>query len=317
MRRLSWMVPLVAFGSMAAAQTPAPATPGDSLLAAGSIAAAESTYYARARARPRDPDARFALGRYLAARGAPRVGAVLLEEARQFGADARVVARELAPLYATLGDYKALATLPASPLNNGARAQAAWLVTHASVVAASDGTADSVIVAYRTGSSATVLGRVTLRIGGRPVEAIIDPRRSGIAIRQHAVAPGHLHRFPAAPDEPVSALIDTLMLGGMVMINVPVTIEQGPDSTTATIGLEALRRFAPTFDPRAGRLTLRMGGSVAKRGEGQRIATLTTGGDIRMLEGRRFLSIALPMVSARLRSQRWTLDSKRGAIVIE
>ena len=52
---------------------------GDSLLAEGRLASAESAYYAAARARPRDPVARTALGKFLAARGGTRAGAVLLE----------------------------------------------------------------------------------------------------------------------------------------------------------------------------------------------------------------------------------------------
>src|SRR5437870_2911921 len=70
---------------------------GDSLLAAGRLVSAESAYYATARANPRDPIARAALGRFLAARGATRVGAVLLEEARQFGGDSAAIARALLP----------------------------------------------------------------------------------------------------------------------------------------------------------------------------------------------------------------------------
>ena len=59
----------------------------DTLLIAGRIFAAESLYYVAVRRGPRDPAARLALGRYLAQRGALKVGAVLMEEARYFGGD--------------------------------------------------------------------------------------------------------------------------------------------------------------------------------------------------------------------------------------
>ena len=59
----------------------------DTLLIAGRIFAAESLYYIAVRRAPRDPVARLALGRYLAQRGALKVGAVLMEEARYFGGD--------------------------------------------------------------------------------------------------------------------------------------------------------------------------------------------------------------------------------------
>src|ERR1051325_8633618 len=87
---------LVAAAMPAAAQR---ANGADSLLAAGNLVGAESSYYASVRVRPRDPQARRQLGRFLAERGALRVGAVLLEEARQFGADPATGARDLVPLH--------------------------------------------------------------------------------------------------------------------------------------------------------------------------------------------------------------------------
>src|SRR5689334_21837989 len=82
---------------------------GDSLFRRGRVFAAESAYYDAAKQAPRDPAARLALGRYLAARGALRIGAVLMEEARFFAGDPKTVGAELAPVYARLGDYRSLA----------------------------------------------------------------------------------------------------------------------------------------------------------------------------------------------------------------
>src|SRR5918992_5185085 len=80
----------------------------DNLLRVGRMFAAETLYYYAVRRAPRDPVARLALGRYLAARGALRVGAVLMEEARYFGGNAKEIGAYLAPVYARLGDWKAL-----------------------------------------------------------------------------------------------------------------------------------------------------------------------------------------------------------------
>src|ERR687896_2075315 len=118
-------------GLAAQAATRVPTAPGDlaradALLKSGRVEAAEALYYREARRRPRDPAARLALGRYLAARGATRIGAVLIEEARFFGANPAVAALHLAPLYARLGDYKALALLPAAPVSAAERARAEW-----------------------------------------------------------------------------------------------------------------------------------------------------------------------------------------------
>jgi hypothetical protein len=80
----------------------------DSLLQSGVLMRAESLYYAAVRARPSDPNARQALGRYLVSRGAPRVGATLLEEAIRFGGDKPAIERELAPIYLATGEFHSL-----------------------------------------------------------------------------------------------------------------------------------------------------------------------------------------------------------------
>ena len=133
---------LTALTALAAPARPLPAQwgfwPADSLLAAGHLFAAESAYYAASRARPRDPVARAALGRYLAARGATRVAAVLLEEAQFFGGDSAALARVLAPLYARMGAYGALDSLRPSVLGVAERKRVKWLARHAPEVRLGD-----------------------------------------------------------------------------------------------------------------------------------------------------------------------------------
>src|SRR5262245_51831706 len=101
---------------------------GDSLLAAGALARAESVYYGMARIRPRDPTVRWALGRFLFARGATRVGTTLLEESLQFGGDPVLVGRDLARSYLQIRDFAPLAKLAAASPAQRQRAQ--WLTTH-------------------------------------------------------------------------------------------------------------------------------------------------------------------------------------------
>jgi Flp pilus assembly protein TadD len=110
----------------------------DSLLDRGRLDRAESLYYAAVRVRPRDPAARWALGRFLAERGAQRVAVTLFEESLQFGGDAKLVSADLAPLYLALGDFHSLAKLPASPLSGGEKSRAAWLETHPTRLIAPD-----------------------------------------------------------------------------------------------------------------------------------------------------------------------------------
>lgn len=286
---------------------------GDSLLAAGNLAAAESAYYAATRAKPRDPQARRQLGRFLAERGALRVGAVLLEEARQFGADAATIARDLAPLYRALGDYRALSTLPSTPLSAGERAQAVWLVDHPPAIEG----ADSATIAYRPAVDATTLGRVVLTIDNRSVEAAIDPTRRGIVIDPRATVAARVRRFPARADGSIPAVADSVRFGALKLVNAAVRLDSLPPRVDAIVGIDVIQRFAPSFDPRTGRATLRPTGTVEASMPGVRIPTLTSASDVRVVQAGRLTPISAPNFASLLRTKRWTLDGKRGAIIIE
>jgi len=89
-----------------------PRTRADVLLDSGLWPQAEEAFYAQASARPRDPVARAALGRYLAMKGAVMPGTVLIEEAMQFGLDSALGRRLLRPWRSVL-DARSVATLPA------------------------------------------------------------------------------------------------------------------------------------------------------------------------------------------------------------
>src|SRR5690349_21020248 len=169
--------------SQASAQFVGGVLQADSLLASGRVQAAESLYYASSSSRPRDAVARAALGRYLAARGALRIGAVLLEEARLFGGDTTSIARALAPIYSSLGDYRALATLPHSPLSKAERDRVRWLVGHTSVLEFPD-SVDS--LHYRPVTDGSGIGVVTIGIGDQQIDAVIDPRVAGVVLRGKA-----------------------------------------------------------------------------------------------------------------------------------
>lgn len=288
-------------------------TKGDSLLAAGNLSAAESAYYAAARVKPRDPQARRQLGRFLAERGALRVGAVLLEEARQFGADAATIARDLVPLYRALGDYRALSTLPSTPLSAGERAQAVWLVDHPPAL---EGT-DSATVVYRPPADGATLGRMVLAIDNRSVEAAIDATRRGIVIDPRASLASRVRRFPARADGSIPAVADSVRFGALKLVNVPVRLDSLPARVDAIIGIDVIQRYAPSFDPRSGRVTLRPTGTVDATMPGVRIPTLTSASEVRVIQAGKLTPISAPSFASLLRTKRWTLDGKRGAIIIE
>lgn len=306
-------IPIVLAAASLAHASPirAQAATADALLRAGHLAAAESAYYAISDARPRNPGARAALGRYLAGRGAVRVGAVLLEEARQFGGDPAAIGRELAPLYRRLGDYHALATMPASPLTRGERAQAVWLVSHAPSVAGPD----SVVVALHPAEAAVSLGRVELRVGGSTLDADIDPRGGGITL-DDAWRPRTVAVFGG--DRRIARLgaVSSLALGDLVLGHVPVRFAALGARDRAVIGLDVLARFAPHAEPHAGQLVLHRSGEPPAGTAGERLPTFTDQEGVRVLDDGRWLPLTDPQILDRLRRSEWSLDAARGALVL-
>ena len=307
-RLVSWAFVCLALISIApSAQGQWGVWPADSLLASGQLDAAEAAYYAAARAKPRDPVARAALGRYLAARGATKVGAVLIEEARFFGGDSASLAEVLAPLYLRLGDFAALASLRPLVLTPAHRRRAIWLADrppHASLK-------DSVVVlSYRPIGNGDGLGTLVLRLGRAEVPAVIDPRVTGLVLP--AALRDQLRTFGRERDLTV-AVADAARLGGVTFSNVPAAIT--PDDK-ARIGFDVLAAYSPTFDPAKGIIMLRRVDRRAPPVAGQRIPVLYDANGVRLLLAGRWQPTSLAIPAMMLATRPWMWDGKRGAIVL-
>lgn len=280
----------------------------DSLLAEGRLAAAESAYYAATRQRPRDPQARAALGRYLAARGGVRAGAVLLEEAQFFGGDSAALARALVPMYLRLGDYRALSELRPNVLSGAERRRAGWLATRKTEARLRD---TVVLMSYRPMGDGGGLGTVTLRIGRAELPAVIDPRLSGL------VLPSTMSRdvrgFGAEGRRTVAAA-DTIRIGTVAFSNVPVML--GSPDEAVRVGFDVLAPYYPAFDPVKGILTLRRVDRRAPRLAGPRIPALYDADGMRLLIGGRWQSSTASMPAMLLATRRWMWDWKLGDVVL-
>lgn len=291
----------------------------DSLLRRGMLDRAEAEYYAAARARPRDPDARFALGRFLASRGAFRIGATLLDEAMQFGYDKRAAGAALAALYMDMGEYSSLERLPVSPLTAGEREQVQWLVAHPSKVQAPDST---VLAAFARASGDGFLGALRMRIDGRPVVAMVSPRSGcGVRLADTSAIVRRLHRFPSGgggASRSTPAAADSIGFGRMTITNVPVRVETLRDGVEAIVCFGLLDRYAPTFDARAGLVTLHLAGIAPPAATASTVfPILNVDGQYAVPEGGGWAPIVLPQVSSMLRDRRWTFDPRRGQLAID
>ncbi len=287
----------------------------DSLLQIGALFPAESIYYAAVRARPRDPIARWALGRYLVSRGAPRVGATLFEESLQFGGEPAIVGRDLAAAYLSIGDYAQLATLASATADERQRAK--FLAAHSSRVVAPE---SSLVATFLPSDDSATIGRVTIRVNGHTLDAAVSARVQGILIADTSSVARSLHIFGAPRSQvgrsPVLASADSVAIGRLTMLGVPVVIDRLARRAGATIGLDVLARFAPTFDPAAQRMTLHAGGTVP-RVNGQRFEILMTPSDVRVARAGGWSSVSLAPILQLLGRHRWTLDTRRGQLVVE
>lgn len=286
----------------------------DTLLIAGRVFSAESLYYRAVRMDSHDPAARLALGKYLASRGALRVGAVLMEEARYFGADQAEVARALAPVYEALGDYAALASLPASPLPYAERARAEWLGEHPPATAGPD----SASADYRV-SDSHLLGQVVLRLGADSVVAAIDARVHGLVLDPAWIDRREIRRFAsrgARSAADVAGVALAVRLGAFTLTNVPVRFEQQHTRDGAVLGLDVLAALAPTFDPLNGHMLLRRSGVVVASMPGFHIPTMVTERGVFVVKTETVFPIGHPDVQQYLRHARWTLDAQNGQVIV-
>jgi hypothetical protein len=312
--------------AVAVAAAPAPAQNyigrADALLRQGQIFKAETLYYYAARSEPRNANPRLALGRYLASRGALRVGAVLLEEARFFGGDRKVIAQHLAPLYARLGDYRALSALPNSPLDYAERTRAEWLSEHE---AATTGP-DSVTIALVSGG-VSPLGQIRITIGADTLLATIDVAVTGLVLDTSWVSRKGVKVFRSSSEPNVrNAAGVALAVGlgganGLVRSGVPVSFAPTAHAGAARIGLDVIEDFAPTWTrsgPSGGTIVLRKAGKApVPSPTAERIPILIREHDVTLVRLGGSMSSLASQASQGALANRWTLDVRHGEIVVD
>jgi hypothetical protein len=290
----------------------------DSLFQRGILERAESLYYGAARSRPRDPAARLGLARYLAGRGSARVAISLFEEALRFGGDTMQISSDLAPLYLGLWQYRSLLGLRSSAVSVAERDRARWLGSHPTRLIAPD---SLITVFYQPlADNSGRLGRMSIRVNGRTVDAVISVTTNGVVLSDSVATATRLRRFAghyargAASSLDDIAVADSIGMGRMKLTNFPARVAQM--TTPAIIGTDVLGKLAPTFDPGTGRMVLRITGTVPSGLPGDRVPTWSTTTDLKLLQANGWISIAQPQVTQMLIGRIWTLDAKRGQIVL-
>ncbi|MBI2796556.1 MAG: hypothetical protein HYX65_07635 [Gemmatimonadetes bacterium] len=288
----------------------------DALIERGQLFAAESVYYGAVKGRPRDPWARLNLARHVMARGAARVASALYEEARFFGADPRLFVGELAFAYERAGQWRALVTMPGSTLPRGEVRRAEWMQAHA---AAARG-ADSTSVAWVPARDDTVaVAAIGATIGADTATLFADPLVRGVVVDTAWLRRPAVRVFTDGGTAPRAsatvAVIDSLAIGGLRLVNVPARVAPQPRARGIRVGLDWLGDRGATFDPGAGRIVLRRTPGDARTIPGARVPTVhTADGLCLVLDG------LVPFAGARaitmLGARRWTVLGARGEIAV-
>ncbi|MFL5562783.1 MAG: tetratricopeptide repeat protein [Gemmatimonadaceae bacterium] len=287
----------------------------DSLMRRGRVFAAETLYYYAVHRTPRDPAARLALGRFLAARGALRIGAVLMEEARFFGGDPKTVGTYLAPVYARLGDYKALSALPGSPLPYAQRARAEWLADNQPSIAGPD----SAVVVLLPADSGS-LGVIDLVIGGDSVQASIDPRVQGMSLDTAWLHRKSVKRFASTFDNDwrnLSGVALSVGVGPFTLTNVPTSFAPTGDAARARVGLDFIAQLAPTLDPIGHTMLLRKSGRIENSTPGERIPTLSYPGGLWLIQRDGIWPLGGTNASTTIGTRPFTLNARKGELILD
>jgi hypothetical protein len=285
--------------------------PADAAIARGRLDIAEQELFSVSMRAPREPSARGALGLFLASRGQLKAGAVLLEEARQFGGDAGAIDARLARIYPWYGAWNLVSMLPSARLFDPAENdRARWLAAH-------QGTAngpDSVVVRLEPNEAAG-FGRIALNIGGTIVPADIDPNVDGVVLPAGTDVLGSTQLFGTLRSGGVTlGAAYSVSIGALTLTNVPVRIDAGGH---ARIGFDVLSPFTPTFDAPAEHLTLRQHGAAPMGAESFAFVLGFPGIRIAARPSLPLVPIESAAGRAALRGARWTFNLRRGVVTLE
>lgn len=290
-----------------AAQDVRPTAPSaaDVAISQGRLSDAEQLLFAASSRSTHEPSARGALGLFLASRGRFRIGAVLLEEARQFGGDAAVIDARLARIYPWLGDWTAIAALKHYATSGPENDRARWLANHAPAHRG----ADSAKIAMEPNEMAG-LGRIEIMIGRTRLLVDIDPNVGGLVLPSNPDVTGESQQF-GMRDSATVAVVREFSIGAIRFSNIPAKLSP---NAHAAIGLDVLAALMPAFDAGAGSLTLRQK-PVVVSGESLPILLSFPGMRVVAREGQSPAALESAAGRAALRGMRWTLDVRHGAII--
>jgi hypothetical protein len=288
-------------------------SPAEVALSTGNLDDTERALYTAARRAPRDAAARGALGAWLASRGALRIGAVLLEEARLFGGEPTVIAARLEHVYSWLHDWHSLAALPGSSFSPAEKKRAQMLADLGTDTQGAD-TVQVTFAPLEVGG----LGRVPMLIGRDTLWGEVDPQVEGLVLPGLGRGAGLIDVMGEDRRGQV-AIVRELSLGTLTLRNVPARVDPSLGTGRARLGFDVFASLAPTVDARARVVTLRRAGKVGEPESATALPMLLGFPGVRLAvrRGEPLAPIASPAGRMALRGHPWTVDVRRGTIWVD
>ncbi len=313
---------------------PPPPSRAESLFAQGRLRAMEETLYADVARAPRAPEARGALGRYLASRGRFTIAEVLFAEALRFGADTATVAQALM----TIAAYRPEIDRRRIP---GLRLPAAERERERARLASRAGDPDDVpatvpaTVPFTFHTDGRTLGAFVIRGRAGERRAVIDPRVEGITIARADDAALQPQRFAGQRERPSTAgeplLLPEVWIGECRIGGLAARVDPALPADEVRVGMDVVWTLELQFDEQLSTVTVPAAVSAAvpaaARAAPQAAPASAAVEQIPFAlgfpglwlvpqVGRPPVAIESPAARTLLRGARWHLDPRQSTVVV-
>jgi len=301
---------------------PPPPSRAESLFAQGRLRAMEETLYADVARAPRAPEARGALGRYLASRGRFTIAEVLFAEALRFGADTATVAQALM----TIAAYRPEVDRRRIP---GLRLPAAERERERARLASRAGEPGDApaTVPFTFHTDGRTLGAFVIRGRAGERRAVIDPRVEGITIARADDAALQPQRFAGQRERPSTAgeplLLPEVWIGERRIGGLAARVDPALPADEVRVGMDVVWTLELQFDEPLSTVTVPAAARAAPQAAPASAAVQQIpfalgfpGLWLVPQVGRPPVAIESPAARTLLRGARWHLDPRQSTVVV-
>ena len=157
-------------------------------------------------------------------------------------------------------------------------------------------------------------------IGGDTLRAKLDSRVQGVVLDTSWLHRKAIKRFASTYDNDwrnISGVAIEARVGAFTFGNIPVSFVASGTAFRARMGLDILASMAATIDERAGTIVLRREGRISDDATGERIPTLAYPGGLWLVRRDGVWPLTGTMARGIIGGRRWTLNARRGEVIVD